>query len=920
MYDENQANFQPVNYATALTWLAKRRPKRGYADGLIVTRILELAATTRTKLKDARESWSARTLANACWASAKLYSSTSDDDLRRELVRCLDVLAARACSVTDEFKPQELSNVAWAMATASVDAMNLTAALATSAAPRIHHFSAQEIANLVWALARLFGPAIGDQKRHGEASSTTPTVSPATFAAQRCASLYAAVCKEAMCRFHEFKPQELANTVWAIATTGFVPENEVEFWDAAVQAMGDKLQVAELSSGRPSSPAHEFAQPQNVANVVWSIAKVLPGGCSANVRGHFFEIVARVSIESIDEFNPQELGNVAWSFATARESSDPLLDAIARAAKSKLPRFIPQNLANIVWAFATAGRGAPSSLDIDFFQAVARESIRRLSEFKSQELANTAWAFATAGVRCPHLFDALAKESAPRLSSFSDQGVANLAWAFSTSDEAVTHINLFEEIAHEAVGRVPNLLPQGLANLAWSYANADLRAPHLFDAIAVEIVGPGPATVSRRAAQLKPQEFANLAWAFAKVNYSVRPALYDALATGMLALAARHRDDLGAAGLTHQELANLAWAYACADHVDPALLGLLWRGVVERAKRTFAHNAAVVKRETAISTSVPAVTEPESCATRFYHADNDGSENCSHAYDRGDDDSITAAWGFNLEERRQLQQVVLHARYEAKGQAAIVSDIARAPPAFLAVLRDALATVDSRASRSQLEVGETLQALGISVVEELVIPDGLSIDVALKPLSQRVGIEFDGPWHYFRNDPQVETGRTAFKKRLLTACGWTVLHIPYWEWGALDRTLESRKAYIKQKLTDLLLEKRQQTTTQRNRMSRPSGVRLDLRRSTNHVDSSPTQASASNSQAAPVQGADVSNHEANFTVHRGSRDSNDRTLQELSSLKVSELRILCAQLGLDKTVRRSEGDARTVLIRRLRAF
>lgn len=864
IYDEREGSFAPVNYATTLTWLAKRRPKRGYSDRSTVSKISKVAARTREKLDDASEVWSARTLANAGWASAKLFSSTQDAGLRRELIGNLHVVAQKSCLVIDEFKPQELANVAWAMATANVKATKLVETLAASAVPRIGLFSAQEMANLVWALARLFGQAIGDS---GASSSSRDE----SRAAARCNELYGAVADEAKLRFHEFKPQELANTVWAVATTGFVPgDNEEEFWDAAVKAMGDKLLVAELSSGRPTSPAHEFAQPQNVANVVWSIAKVMPGGCSAGARQTFFDIVARVSIESIGEFNPQELGNVAWSFATAKESSDPLFDSIAGAAESKLNRFIPQNLANIVWAFATAGRGQRNAEDVKFFNAVAKESTRRLQDFKPQEIANTAWAFATAGVRSPRLFDALAQESRSRLSSFSDQGIANLAWAFSTSDEAVNHVDLFHDIAAEAVGRVPNLLPQGLANVAWSYANADLRAPKLFDAIAVEIVGPGPSTVSRRTARLKPQEFANLAWAFAKVNYAERPAVYEALATGMLALAARHGDDLGAAGLTHQELANLAWAYACADHVDPALLGLLWRSVVDRARKNIAR---------ADASALPAMPYHDDSSSSSSSADSVASSaaNCSHAYDRNDDEAITAAWGFNLEERRQLQQVVLHARYEAKGQAAIVSDIARAPPAFLAVLRNALATLDSHTSRSQVEVGETAELLGIQILEELVISDGLSIDVALQPVSQRIGIEFDGPWHYFRNDPRVETGRTVFKKRLLAACGWTVLHVPYWEWGALDRTPEARTAYLKMKLTELLLQKRRRTE-----------------------------------KRAPKQASAVATGERRLDL-REKKEEDD-----LSKLKVSELRLLCAERGIEKTVKRTEGDARVVLVTRLR--
>ena len=48
----------------------------------------------------------------------------------------------------DDFKAQELANVAWSFATADLDAPRLYASLATSATPRLAQFSAQEVANV----------------------------------------------------------------------------------------------------------------------------------------------------------------------------------------------------------------------------------------------------------------------------------------------------------------------------------------------------------------------------------------------------------------------------------------------------------------------------------------------------------------------------------------------------------------------------------------------------------------------------------------------------------------------------------------------------------------------------------------------------------------------------------------------------
>ena len=316
--------------------------------------------------------------------------------------------------------------------------------------------------------------------------------------------------------------------------------------------------------------------------------------------------------------------------------------------------------------------------------------------------------------------------------------------------------------------------------------------------------------------------------------------MFDSLATMTLVLGAKSGGDLTRAGFTPQELvgasvpdisdniasmvwsryaiaqtlftrtpaqSNLAWAYACADHVDGALLRKLWNAVVEVAA--------------------------------------DDATQC-----------------FTIEELRQLQQVVLHARNSGRGtnMDGLVTDIARAPAGFTGLLRRSLAEADASPSRAQDEVAQSLEALGLEVVHEFVIPDGLSVDVALKPLRWRVAVEFDGPRHYFRNEKRLPTGRTNFKVRLLRALGWRVLHVPYFDWARLPDE-KARQNYLKTGLAAIVKSAR---------------------------------------KASKVE-----------VVSEDDRD-------EFSALKVAELRRLCEARGLESRVKRGL-DARATLIERLRA-
>ena len=96
-------------------------------------------------------------------------------------------------------------------------------------------------------------------------------------------------------------------------------------------------------------------------------------------------------------------------------------------------------------------------------------------------------------------------------------------------------------------------------------------------------------------------------------------------------------------------------------------------------------------------------------------------------------------------------------------------------------------------SNGQREVGESLRRLGIPHELEYITSDGLfSIDLAI--VDRRIALEFDGPSHFTRNTLEP-LGHTRLRDRLLSAMGWHVVSIPFFEWGRLHQT-EQRDAYV----------------------------------------------------------------------------------------------------------------------------
>jgi hypothetical protein len=90
---------------------------------------------------------------------------------------------------------------------------------------------------------------------------------------------------------------------------------------------------------------------------------------------------AKTALIGNADFNPQNLANTAWSFATLKHEAPSLLDAIAASAQVRIVEFKRQALSNTAWGFATLNHEAPA-----LFDAIARAAPVRINEFNPQEL------------------------------------------------------------------------------------------------------------------------------------------------------------------------------------------------------------------------------------------------------------------------------------------------------------------------------------------------------------------------------------------------------------------------------------------------------------------------------------------------------------------------------------------------------
>ncbi|EOD32571.1 hypothetical protein EMIHUDRAFT_456051 [Emiliania huxleyi CCMP1516] len=152
-------------------------------------------------------------------------------------------------------------------------------------------------------------------------------------------------------------------------------------------------------------------------------------------------------------------------------------------------------------------------------------------------------------------------------------------------------------------------------------------------------------------------------------------------------------------------------------------------------------------------------------------------------------------WG--VVDRSQLHQWQLWLSLErgADGQQHLLSESQRK------LCCDAMQNTQVTISEFQRSIAAALAAVQHGFEEEHLEPStGYSLDLALP--SSRVAVEVDGPSHFLLPDGRgvrKPNGPTLLKRRLLTAAGWRVISVPFYEWNGFA-TASERHTYLQRLL------------------------------------------------------------------------------------------------------------------------
>lgn len=213
--------------------------------------------------------------------------------------------------------------------------------------------------------------------------------------------------------------------------------------------------IMAVAKGLTPSPL----SPLNIATALHRIAKNMEKVSMMRTRRLAFarqremSMLVALAMTCLPECSAQGVSNIAWALSKIGGELLYLteMDRVAEVATSKVEEFNSQNVANIAGAFASMRHSAP-----ELFAELSKRAATVIVTFKGQEIAQLLWSFAS-----------LYEPAGPLLDSLDS--------AFKGSDQfkccLTKETSNFDEVSDGASGSPAlSFNRDQLGNIAWSYA------------------------------------------------------------------------------------------------------------------------------------------------------------------------------------------------------------------------------------------------------------------------------------------------------------------------------------------------------------------------------------------------------------------------------------------------------------------
>lgn len=339
---------------------------------------------------------------------------------------------------------QDIGTTLWSFATTKFfDEKSFENMLSRLRMDAVQYWKPQEISNIAWAIG-----TAGIIPKYPKAFdvSLIPANERASFEEARkdpTTLAFAAVAKELLRRPQEFKTQELKDSLWGLSKSGI--RHPLVFRSIAEYLVGretDKVPEGKIHTG---VGVEDFSS-QEIANLCWAYAKQgqLASENSETLNGRmavycatavdigetllkrFINCAAETNLANYGDFGRftnTDLSNTMWAMATLGCRHDRFLEVTERQVLSRCQRYLSgkerssltifrgQEICNFVWSLATLNNITPEVLDAvaPYIEQLCRDddgnlSARSIAQYLNrQELGNIAWGCTVAGHYPPKL-------------------------------------------------------------------------------------------------------------------------------------------------------------------------------------------------------------------------------------------------------------------------------------------------------------------------------------------------------------------------------------------------------------------------------------------------------------------------------------------------------------------------------------
>jgi len=254
-------------------------------------------------------------------------------------------------------------------------------------ADQIHSYGPKDLVTTILGFAKTIQILQGNKR--GYSSGSYEEYLHGILIRQRDA-VFSFIARTAVNKLNQFEPRYLKALAYTYALLEFKPK-QLEDGSTLFDHIAEK-----------SIPLLDKFKPQELANIVWAFEKVKVQ------HPDLFEEMADhiVSLDHLNDFKPQELSNLLIAYAKAEVSHLDLFNKVADHIVSleHLNDFKPQELSNTIYAFAKA-----QVSHLDLFNKVADHIVllNNLDDYNEQDISNLAWAYHKAGIIRQDLNDKL---------------------------------------------------------------------------------------------------------------------------------------------------------------------------------------------------------------------------------------------------------------------------------------------------------------------------------------------------------------------------------------------------------------------------------------------------------------------------------------------------------------------------------